>query len=39
MIFGGTPSESLLDCCDLRLNFGVRRLRPFRALPINNPPS
>ena len=39
MIFGGNPSERLLGCSDLRLNLGVRRLRPFRALPINNPPS
>jgi len=39
MIFGGNPSERLLGCSDLRLNLGIRRLRPFRALPINNPPS
>ena len=38
MIFGGNPSELLLDCCDFRLDFDVRqRLRCFRALPINNP--
>ena len=38
MIFGRNPSERLLACCDLRLDFDVRqRLRSFRALPINNP--
>ena len=40
MIFGGNPSERLLDSCDLRLDFGVRRrLRSFRVLSINNPSS
>jgi len=40
MILGRHPFERLLDGCDLRLDFGVRqRLRSFRSLPINNPPS
>lgn len=38
MIFGGNPSERLLACCDLRLDFDVR-LRCLGAPPINNSPS
>jgi hypothetical protein len=40
MILDGNPSERLLDGCDPCLDFAVRRrLRSFRALPINNPSS
>jgi hypothetical protein len=40
MIFGGHPSDRLLDGCDLRLDFDLRQpLCSFAALPINNSPS